>query len=154
MTDDDKLTIEEWTYAGRRIGSDGKVSTLWIDPSGVELRYSGTVAKHASVGSVFEVHVDRTGGGASVITKGARAPKFLHRRVADDDVTTRRVAKWAALDRETENRLGAEREAKKAGDLDALGLLTLEEARTMMRNRGNRVLRGALLAAVIAYIEN
>lgn len=80
--------LERWVYAGRREAKGGGLVGLWLDPDGIELAFKGP---HRSIGSVYEVSVDRVDGAVRAGVKGAR---WLQADGEDE-----RAARWELEDR-------------------------------------------------------
>jgi hypothetical protein len=106
MTDDGESPnerVEEWTFQGRRIGSQGQVVYAWLTgaaPHGAV--YKKPLVRNASVGSVYEVTNTDTG----YYTDGAKGPRYLRRA----DVPPEVMAQWRGQDLAA----GSERDRKSA----------------------------------------
>lgn len=140
MTDEvrEDLAQREWTYAGQRVGADGKLYDVWHDAAGVSHHYSKRGG--FAVGSVYRVWASEDGSRAQF----KDAPWV---RRSDDE----RRSEWDAEHRAAQTEIEARRAEKRVKQERPIGGLTLEEVRNLMRARLPHQ-RAGLLAAVIEYV--
>lgn len=146
MTDDERqeeqLEARPWTYTGR-YGMTKGLGSQWIDHRGETVRF-GRVPKGAVVGGRYLVRCLADSSSAVIIDAEYQGP------TGESPET---VAQWRLDDKREylhdEARKAVDRAKRENGDL---GQLTLEQVRQQLLRAGG-LRRGALLAAVLGYIE-
>lgn len=135
------FTAQEWRYAGLRIGASGKLVQTWLDAAG-ELRAFSWKRSEGSkvIGATYTLEAN---------ADAARIGTARYVGSVEDDLRTT----WVAEDRAAQARaeLDAAERAAKRTETDALGAMTLDEARAFV-NAGPFTTRTARLAVVLKHL--
>jgi len=140
MGADDRPT-EVWTFAGERVGSDGKKRVhVWIDESGRDLWFAAKSGR--TIGGRYRVTIKRTPpDGVSLFE--TPAPEYL-----DRDLTHEQLSVWQAADTAAKVRqAGRRREAR-----DAAAETRLDEALALIKRVAMKQRTSADRAAFIGHV--
>lgn len=138
-------TREIWTFAGERVGSDGKRRVhVWVDEAGKELFFKAGTAY--TIGGRYEVHVDRKDdGGVSLYNNPS--PRYVERSERAE------VSVWQAADLAAKTRQAARRrEARDARENTRLDN-AIETLKTIAAGQRTAADRAAFVAHIIAEVS-
>lgn len=130
--------IEQWTYAGMRVSSDGKRCSGWLDSTD-EIRLYAEPTSSFVLGGIYDVVITQTG-----LRRGT--PKYTGRRLAFDDPL---LSTWRVAQLDAEQVLARNARERK----DKNGTDALEEAMqpliALAKSCRTEAQRAALIADVI-----
>lgn len=139
-------TFETWTFAGERVGSDGKLRVhVWADEAGREHWFKVKGAAY-SIGGRYKVPVNRRGD-EDVSLYSSPAPEYVERLENEARIDLWKGADQAAKTRQARRR----REARDAAEQTRLDR-SLDHLRSVLRNQRTSVERAALLGYYIEQI--
>ena len=139
---DDESAVEVWTFAGERVGSDGKKRVhVWLDETGRDLWFAAKTG--LVIGGRYRVRVKRSGED-SVSLYGSPAPEYVERVDSENE----QLAVWQAADIAAKTRQAARRREAR----DAAEATNLDNAIATIRRIANRQRTAADRAALVGHV--